>query len=58
MELALSKYNIFFIQETHAYKKTQIEKLTKIWKGQSYWDPGKAQSAGVAILIKENFLSR
>jgi exonuclease III len=55
MELALSKYNIFFIQETHAYKKTQIEKLTKIWKGQSYWDPGKAQSAGVAILIKENF---
>lgn len=54
-ELMLSRHNIFFLQETHVYNNTQEEKLSKKWKGQSYWDLGKVQSCGVAILIKENF---
>jgi exonuclease III len=53
-DLLLSKYNVFFVQETHIYNEIQINRLKKIWKGQTIWDLGQSKSCGVAILIKEN----
>jgi exonuclease III len=54
-DLFLSQYNVIFIQETHIYNDLQINRLKKTWKGQTFWDLGRAKSCGVAILIKENF---
>lgn len=55
IDIMLSKFNVIYIQETHVHNETQISRLSKIWRGPSYWDLGRFKSCGVAILIKENF---
>jgi endonuclease/exonuclease/phosphatase family metal-dependent hydrolase len=52
-EIMNSRHNIIFIQETHVYNPTQINRLNKIWKGQIFWDEGSFNSRGVAILVKD-----
>jgi hypothetical protein len=54
-ELQCSKHNVFYLQETHIYSEEQKNKISKMWKGRSYWDLGDPFARGVAILIKENF---
>jgi hypothetical protein len=57
-ELQYSRYNVFFLQETHIYNVDQKNKIDKIWKGQTYWDFGDPFARRVVILIKEKLPAR
>ena len=47
------KFDIIALQETHCTEQV-FQTWKKEWPGESSWTKGKADSAGVAFLFKEN----